>query len=69
MARSAGGRVLVRGTEKAADASEHLERLIECREMSCSPVETIDEDDAADVAEALREAADMIEAGADSMRY
>jgi hypothetical protein len=69
MARSPGGRVLVRGTEKAINASEHLEHLIECREMSCSPVETIDEDDAKDVAEALREAADMIEAGADSMRY
>ena len=64
MARSAGGRVLVRGTKKAVDASEHLEHLIECREM-----EAIDEDDAKDVAEALREAADMIEAGADSMRY
>lgn len=69
MARSAGGRVLVRGTEKAVDASEHLEHLIQCRKMGCSPVEAIDEDDAKDVADALREAADMIEAGADSMRY
>ncbi|MFD1570247.1 MULTISPECIES: hypothetical protein [Haloferacaceae] len=69
MARSAGGRTLVRGTEKATNASEHLEHLIECREMSCSAVETIDEDEAKQVAETLREAADMIEAGADSMRY
>jgi hypothetical protein len=69
MARSAGGRVLVRGTKQAVEASEHLEGLIECREMGCSPIEAIDEDDAKDVAKALREAADMIEAGADSMRY
>lgn len=69
MARSAGGRVLVRGSKKASSASDELERLIQCRENACSPIETIDEEDAKKVAKRLREAADMIEAGADSMYY
>jgi len=69
MARSAGGRVLEQGTEQAVDAAEELQRRIQHRKMGCSPVEAIGEDDAKAVAERLREAADMIEAGADSMRY
>jgi len=69
MARSAGGRVVEQGTEQAVNASEQLQERIELRKMSCSPIEAIDKDDIQTVAEQLREAADLLEAGSEAMYY
>ena len=69
MARSAGGRVVEQGTEQAVNASEQLQQQIEFRKMGCSPIEAIDKDDIQDVAEQLREAADLLEAGSEAMYY